>query len=113
MQIKDFLGLQMAHVPEHYYKKSAHYLWRCRPLMWVMLHWHCDARYSCFLAASGHSFTGHLPALLAGCAVMGIVNLLGDMLLPSVRNSTTSWPMVLRERYSATAAATGAAVGSA
>ncbi len=38
MQIKDFLGLQMAHVPEHYLtKKSAHYLWRCRPLMWVML----------------------------------------------------------------------------
>lgn len=37
MQIKDFLGLQMAHVPEHYLQKSAHYLWRCRPLMWVML----------------------------------------------------------------------------
>lgn len=39
MQIKDFLGLQIAHVPEHYLQK--------------------------------------VGALLAGCAVMGIVNLLG------------------------------------
>lgn len=36
MQIKDFLGLQMAHVPNIIYKKSAHYLWRCRPLTWAM-----------------------------------------------------------------------------
>ncbi len=37
MQIKDFLGLQMAMSRNIIYKKSAHYLWRCRPLMWVML----------------------------------------------------------------------------
>lgn len=37
MQIKDFLGLQMAHVPEHYLQKVGALLWRCRPLMWVML----------------------------------------------------------------------------
>ncbi len=36
----------------------------------------CNAGNVDFLAAS-QSSAGHLPALLAGCAVMGIVNLLG------------------------------------
>ncbi len=57
MQIKDFLGLQMAHVPEHYLQKVVGTL-----IFWPRL---------------GIRLPGHLPALLAGCAVMGIVNLLG------------------------------------
>ena len=78
MQIKDFLGLQMAHVPEHYLQKVGA-LFMALPtinlgdaaigvvtlgtlMMWPRL---------------GIRLPGHLPALLAGCAVMGIVNLLG------------------------------------
>ncbi len=80
--------------------------------MWVMLPLAFDAWHSGFLAASGHSFAWSPSALLAGCAVMGIVNLLGGHVLPSVRNSTTFWPMVLRVTVFAIAATTGAAVGS-
>ncbi|XPE44166.1 hypothetical protein ACNKHV_07480 [Shigella flexneri] len=38
--------------------------------------WHCDARYSVF-GRVWHRLPGHLPALLAGCAAMGLLNLLG------------------------------------
>jgi SulP family sulfate permease len=78
MQIKDFLGLQMAHVPEHYLQKVgalAMALPTINPgdaaigvvtlgtlIIWPRL---------------GIRLPGHLPALLAGCAVMAIVNLLG------------------------------------
>ncbi len=55
MQIKDFLGLQMAHVPEHYLQKVravygvAHrQYWRCR-------HWRGNAGNVDFLAASRYS----------------------------------------------------------
>ena len=97
MQIKDFLGLQMAHVPEHYLQKVGA-LFMALPTINVG-----DAAIGIvtlgilvFWPRLGIRLPGHLPALLAGCAVMGIVNLLGGMLLPSVRNSTTFWPMVLR-----------------
>lgn len=36
MQIKDFLVCKWPMSRNIIYKKSAHYLWRCRPLMWVM-----------------------------------------------------------------------------
>lgn len=78
MQIKDFLGLQMAHVPEHYLQKVgalAMALPTINPgdaaigvvtlgtlIIWPRL---------------GIRLPGHLPALLAGCAVMGVVNLFG------------------------------------
>jgi SulP family sulfate permease len=71
MQIKDFLGLQMAHVPEHYLQKVgalAMALPTINPgdaaigvvtlgtlIIWPRL---------------GIRLPGHLPALLAGCAVM-------------------------------------------
>ncbi len=44
---------------------------------------------------------------------MGIVNLLGGHVVPSDRNSTTFWQMVLRVTVFATAAATGTTVGPA
>ena len=78
MQIKDFLGLQMAHVPEHYLQKVGALVMALPTInpgdaaigvvtlgtliLWPRLRLRVP---------------GHLPALLAGCAVMGVVNLLG------------------------------------
>ncbi|ENC2562660.1 C4-dicarboxylic acid transporter DauA [Escherichia albertii] len=78
MQIKDFLGLQMTHVPEHYLQKVGA-LFMALPTINVG-----DAAIGVvtlgvlvFWPRLGIRLPGHLPALLAGCAVMGIVNLLG------------------------------------
>ncbi|EPM2311157.1 C4-dicarboxylic acid transporter DauA [Escherichia albertii] len=78
MQIKDFLGLQMVHVPEHYLQKVGA-LFMALPTINVG-----DAAIGVvtlgvlvFWPRLGIRLPGHLPALLAGCAVMGIVNLLG------------------------------------
>ncbi|WP_346843155.1 C4-dicarboxylic acid transporter DauA [Escherichia coli] len=78
MQIKDFLGLQMAHVPEHYLQKvgalfmalptnNLFYTSIVKVTLGILVFW----------PRLGIRLPGHLPALLAGCAVMGIVNLLG------------------------------------
>jgi SulP family sulfate permease len=78
MQIKDFLGLQMPHVPEHYLQKVAA-LAMALPTINVG-----DAAIGVvtlgtliFWPRLGIRLPGHLPALLAGCAVMLVVNLLG------------------------------------
>ncbi len=82
MQIKDFLGLQMAHVPEHYLQKVGA-LAMALPTtnlgdaaigvvtLGTLILW---PRLGIRL---GIRLPGHLPALLLGCAVMGVVNLLG------------------------------------
>lgn len=78
MQIKDFLGLHLTQVPEHYLQKVgalASALPTFNPgdaaigvvtlgtlILWPRL---------------GIRLPGHLPALLAGCAVMMVVNLAG------------------------------------
>ncbi|EPB6467134.1 C4-dicarboxylic acid transporter DauA [Cronobacter dublinensis] len=78
MQIKDFLGLEMAHVPEHYLPKVAALAMALPGVnpgdaaigivtLAVLILW----------PRLGIRLPGHLPALLAGCAVMGIVHLLG------------------------------------
>ena len=78
MQIKDFLGLQLSHSPEHYWQKVgalAMALPTVNPgdaaigvaTLGVLILW----------PRLGIRLPGHLPALLAGCAVMGVVNLLG------------------------------------
>lgn len=78
MQIKDFLGLEMAHVPEHYLQKVGALAMAIPTLnvgdaaigivtLGVLVFW----------PRLGIRLPGHLPALLAGCAVMGIVNVLG------------------------------------
>ncbi|WP_080210460.1 C4-dicarboxylic acid transporter DauA [Salmonella enterica] len=74
MQIKDFLGLQMAHVPEHYLQKVGA-LFMALPTVNIG-----DAAIGVvtlgtliFWPRLGIRLPGHLPALLAGCAVMGIV----------------------------------------
>lgn len=78
MQIKDFLGLEMAHVPEHYLQKVGA-LAMALPTVNTG-----DATIGIVTLAVlilwprlGIRLPGHLPALLAGCAVMGVVNLLG------------------------------------
>ena len=78
MQIKDFLGLQMPHVPEHYLQKVAA-LAMALPTINVG-----DAAIGVVTLGTlilwprlGIRLPGHLPALLAGCAVMLVVNLLG------------------------------------
>lgn len=78
MQIKDFLGLEMAHVPEHYLQKVGALAMALPTVntgdaaigivtLTVLILW----------PRLGIRLPGHLPALLAGCAVMGVVNLLG------------------------------------
>ena len=78
MQIKDFLGLEMAHVPEHYLQKVGA-LAMALPTVNTG-----DAAIGIVTLAVlilwprlGIRLPGHLPSLLAGCAVMGVVNLLG------------------------------------
>ncbi len=78
MQIKDFFGLEIAHVPEHYLPKVAALAVALPGLnpgdaaigivtLGMLIIW----------PRLGIRLPGHLPALLAGCAVMGIVHLLG------------------------------------
>ncbi|EMD7607334.1 C4-dicarboxylic acid transporter DauA [Cronobacter sakazakii] len=78
MQIKDFFGLDIAHRPEHYLPKVAALAVALPGLnpgdaaigivtLGVLVFW---PRF-------GIRLPGHLPALLAGCAVMGVVHLLG------------------------------------
>ncbi|ELY3756055.1 C4-dicarboxylic acid transporter DauA [Cronobacter sakazakii] len=78
MQIKDFFGLDIAHMPEHYLTKVAALAVALPGLnpgdaaigivtLGVLVFW---PRF-------GIRLPGHLPALLAGCAVMGVVHLLG------------------------------------
>ncbi len=78
MQIKDFLGLQMPHVPEHYLQKVAALAMALPTInvgdaaigvvtLGILILW----------PRLGIRLPGHLPALLAGCAVMLVVNLLG------------------------------------
>lgn len=78
MQIKDFFGLQLPHMPEHYWQKVGA-LFMALPTinpgdaaigvvtLAILIFW----------PRLGIRLPGHLPALLAGCAVMGVVNLLG------------------------------------
>ncbi|WPI17182.1 C4-dicarboxylic acid transporter DauA [Klebsiella pneumoniae] len=77
MQIKDFLGLQMPHVPEHYLQKVAALAMALPTInvgdaaigvvtLGILILW----------PRLGIRLPGHLPALLGGCAVM-VVNLLG------------------------------------
>ncbi|ELY3834921.1 C4-dicarboxylic acid transporter DauA [Cronobacter turicensis] len=78
MQIKDFFGLEIAHMPEHYLPKVAALAVALTGLnpgdaaigivtLGTLIIW----------PRLGIRLPGHLPALLAGCAVMGIVHLLG------------------------------------
>ncbi|ELY4815682.1 C4-dicarboxylic acid transporter DauA [Cronobacter malonaticus] len=78
MQIKDFFGLEIAHMPEHYLPKVAALAVALPGLnpgdaaigivtLGVLVLW----------PRLGIRLPGHLPALLAGCAVMGVVHLLG------------------------------------
>ncbi|EKP4388283.1 C4-dicarboxylic acid transporter DauA [Cronobacter malonaticus] len=81
MQIKDFFGLEIAHMPEHYLPKVAALAVALPGLnpgdaaigivtLGVLVLW----------PRLGIRLPGHLPALLAGCAVMGVVLLLdGDV----------------------------------
>lgn len=78
MQIKDFLGLHLTQVPEHYLQKVgalAAALPTLNPgdaaigavTLGTLIFW----------PRLGIRLPGHLPALLAGCAVMMVVNLVG------------------------------------
>ena len=78
MQIKDFLGLQIPHMPEHYLQKLGA-LVMALPSINIG-----DAAIGVVTLATlifwprmGIRLPGHLPALLAGCAVMAVVNMLG------------------------------------
>ncbi|WP_312210106.1 C4-dicarboxylic acid transporter DauA [Pseudescherichia sp.] len=78
MQIKDFLGLEIAQVPEHYLQKVGALVMALPSLnlgdaaigvvtLGVLILW----------PRLGIRLPGHLPALLAGCGVMALVKLAG------------------------------------
>lgn len=78
MQIKDFLGLHLTQVPEHYLQKVGALATALPTLnpgdaaigvvtLGTLIFW----------PRLGIRLPGHLPALLAGCAVMMVVNLVG------------------------------------
>lgn len=78
MQVKDFFGLTLEHVPEHYLNKVAA-LAMAMPTVNMG-----DAAIGIvtlavliFWPRLGIRLPGHLPALLAGCAVMAVVTSLG------------------------------------
>ncbi|MDY0972381.1 C4-dicarboxylic acid transporter DauA [Siccibacter turicensis] len=79
MQIKDFFGLELTHVPEHYLPKVA-------ALFGALPSAHMgDALVGIVTLAVlilwprlGIRLPGHLPALLAGCGVMALVMLTGS-----------------------------------
>lgn len=78
MQVKDFFGLTLEHVPEHYLNKVAALAMAMPTInlgdaaigvvtLTVLILW----------PRLGIRLPGHLPALLAGCAVMAIVHAAG------------------------------------
>lgn len=78
MQIKDFLGLQLAQQPEHYLQKVAALIMALPTInigdtaiglvtLGTLIIW----------PKLGIRLPGHLPALLLGCATMALVNLFG------------------------------------
>jgi SulP family sulfate permease len=78
MQVKDFFGLTLTHVPEHYLNKVAALAMAMPTLnpgdaaigivtLAVLILW----------PRLGIRLPGHLPALLAGCAVMAFVHAMG------------------------------------
>jgi SulP family sulfate permease len=78
MQVKDFFGLTLTHVPEHYLNKAAALAMAMPTLnpgdaaigivtLAVLILW----------PRLGIRLPGHLPALLAGCAVMAFVHAMG------------------------------------
>ena len=78
MQIKDFLGLQVVHMPEHYLQKVGAL---AMALPSINLG---DAAIGVVTLGTlilwprlRIRLPGHLPALLAGCVVMAVVNLVG------------------------------------
>jgi len=79
MQVKDFFGLRLEHVPEHYLNKVA-----ALAMAMPTLNFGDAATGVVTLAVLilwprlGIRLPGHLPALLAGCAVMGIMHLFGS-----------------------------------
>ncbi len=79
MQLKDFFGLAITHVPEDYLSKVAALAMALPTINWG------DAAVGIVTLGTlilwprlGIRLPGHLPALLAGCAVMGIAHLLGS-----------------------------------
>lgn len=97
MQIKDFLGLQMPHVPEHYLQKVAALAMALPTInvgdaaigvvtLGILILW----------PRLGIRLPGHLPALLGGCAVMLVVNLLGGDVATIARSSIINWRTALR-----------------
>ncbi len=79
MQIKDFLGLQITHMPEHYLAKVAAIAMAIPTInpgdaipgivtLFVLIIW----------PRLRIRVPGHLPALLIGCAAMGLVKLAGS-----------------------------------
>ncbi|MEN3754067.1 C4-dicarboxylic acid transporter DauA [Mangrovibacter sp. SLW1] len=78
MQIKDFFGLTLAHVPEHYLNKLFALITALPTLNWG------DALPGIVTLGTlilwprlGVRLPGHLPALVAGCAVMAVVKMMG------------------------------------
>jgi MFS superfamily sulfate permease-like transporter len=113
MQIKDFLGLQMPMCRSTTCKSGA--LFMALPTANLG-----DAAIGIVTLGTlivwprlGIRLPGHLPALLLGCAVMAIVNMLGG----HVATIGSQFHYVLADgsqgRHSAAAAAAGAAVGYA
>ncbi|MDF7680632.1 C4-dicarboxylic acid transporter DauA [Enterobacteriaceae bacterium ESL0689] len=78
MQIKDFLGLQISHMPEHYLQKLGALIMALPTIN------PCDTAIGIVTLGTliiwprlGIRLPGHLPALLMGCATMLICHLLG------------------------------------
>ncbi|STT73363.1 putative transporter [Klebsiella pneumoniae] len=115
MQIKDFLGLQMPHVPEHYLQKVAALAMALPTInvgdaaigvvtLGILILW----------PRLGIRLPGHLPALLGGCAVM----LGGQLARRRCRDDRLAVPLSAGGRHSgqwhsAAAAAAGIALGYA
>ncbi|AKM48101.1 C4-dicarboxylic acid transporter DauA [Edwardsiella anguillarum] len=78
MQIKDFFGLHLEHVPESYLLKEAALAQAMPTINWAdTLIGATTLAILIFWPKLGLRLPGHLPALLAGSAVMGICSLFG------------------------------------
>ena len=66
MQIKDFLGLQMTHVPEHYLQKVGALFMALPTANWGCSHWHRYPRHTHRLASLRYSSPGASARSAAG-----------------------------------------------
>ena len=97
-QIKDFLGLDIAHMPSHYIEKVQAILTALPTINWADT---SVGVVTLFILTQWHKLRlpvpGHLPAVIIGTLMALALGQFGSRLKPLVQHSNTPYPMVQQD----------------